>query len=80
MIYLWDVLIFCAQGFADLEGLRVSAHCFIRRTGEIIQYVPFTKRAWHAGVSTFEGRERCNDFGIGIELEGTDASIYPSTI
>jgi AmpD protein len=64
------------ESFADLEGLRVSAHCFIRRTGEIIQYVPFTKRAWHAGVSTFEGRKRCNDFSIGIELEGTDTQAY----
>ncbi|KAA9002582.1 1,6-anhydro-N-acetylmuramyl-L-alanine amidase AmpD [Affinibrenneria salicis] len=58
--------------FADISHLRVSAHCLIRRDGEIIQYVPFTHRAWHAGVSCFNGRERCNDFSIGIELEGTD--------
>ncbi|MEQ3440863.1 1,6-anhydro-N-acetylmuramyl-L-alanine amidase AmpD [Pseudoalteromonas sp. BZP1] len=64
------------ESFADLKGLRVSAHCFIRRTGEIIQYVPFEKRAWHAGISTFEGRERCNDFSVGIELEGTDTKAY----
>ncbi len=62
--------------FVDLKGLRVSAHCFIRRTGEVIQYVPFTKRAWHAGVSVFEGREHCNDFSVGIELEGTDSLPY----
>lgn len=58
--------------FAEIHHLRVSAHCLIRRDGQIIQYVPFNKRAWHAGVSVFEGRERCNDFSIGIELEGTD--------
>ncbi|MDR0805474.1 MAG: 1,6-anhydro-N-acetylmuramyl-L-alanine amidase AmpD [Enterobacteriaceae bacterium] len=58
--------------FAEIHHLRVSAHCLIRRDGEIIQYVPFDKRAWHAGVSQFDGRERCNDFSIGIELEGTD--------
>ncbi|QTF07137.1 1,6-anhydro-N-acetylmuramyl-L-alanine amidase AmpD [Brenneria izadpanahii] len=58
--------------FAAICHLRVSAHCLIRRDGEIIQYVPFHLRAWHAGVSVFEGRERCNDFSIGIELEGTD--------
>ena len=63
--------------FADIVHLRVSAHCLIRRDGEIIQYVPFDKRAWHAGVSIFAGRERCNDFSIGIELEGTD--VLPFT-
>ncbi|MEL7308041.1 MAG: 1,6-anhydro-N-acetylmuramyl-L-alanine amidase AmpD, partial [Pseudomonadota bacterium] len=64
------------ESFTDLKGLRVSAHCFIRRTGEVIQYVPFEKRAWHAGISMFEGRERCNDFSVGIELEGTDTLAY----
>ncbi len=58
--------------FAEIAHLRVSAHCLIRRDGEIVQYVPFDKRAWHAGVSNYQGRERCNDFSIGIELEGTD--------
>ncbi|MCW2477792.1 1,6-anhydro-N-acetylmuramyl-L-alanine amidase AmpD [Candidatus Symbiopectobacterium sp. NZEC135] len=58
--------------FQDISHLRVSAHCLIRRDGSIVQYVPFDKRAWHAGVSQFAGRERCNDFSIGIELEGTD--------
>jgi len=54
----------------------VSAHCLIRRDGEIVQYVPFHQRAWHAGVSQYQGRERCNDFSIGIELEGTDTLPY----
>jgi AmpD protein len=65
--------------FADLAGLRVSAHLLIRRNGECIQYVPFHRRAWHAGVSSFLGRERCNDFSIGIELEGADDSGYTET-
>lgn len=58
--------------FAEIHQLRVSAHCLIRRDGEIVQYVPFDQRQWHAGVSVHQGRERCNDFSIGIELEGTD--------
>lgn len=62
--------------FAEIAHLRVSAHCLIRRDGEIVQYVPFDKRAWHAGVSQYQGRERCNDFSIGIELEGTDTLAY----
>ncbi|MCD1597432.1 1,6-anhydro-N-acetylmuramyl-L-alanine amidase AmpD [Rheinheimera aquimaris] len=62
--------------FASLAGVRVSAHCVIWRDGSIFQYVPFAKRAWHAGVSNFAGRERCNDFSIGIELEGTDNLPY----
>lgn len=62
--------------FAEIAHLRVSAHCLIRRDGEIVQYVPFDKRARHAGVSQYQGRERCNDFSIGIELEGTDTLAY----
>ncbi len=62
--------------FAEIVHLRVSAHCLIRRDGEIVQYVPFNKRAWHAGVSCYQGREKCNDFSIGIELEGTDTQAY----
>lgn len=62
--------------FNDLEGLEVSAHCVIRRDGLIEQYVPFEQRAWHAGISSFEGVEGCNDFSIGIELEGTDCTVY----
>lgn len=62
--------------FAGIAGLRVSAHYLIRRDGELVQYVPVTARAWHAGVSSWRGRERCNDFSIGIELEGCDESPY----
>jgi N-acetyl-anhydromuramoyl-L-alanine amidase len=64
------------ESFSDLKGLEVSAHCVIRRDGLVEQYVPFDKRAWHAGVSSFEGIEACNDYSIGIELEGTDKSAY----
>lgn len=62
--------------FKDLDGVHVSAHLVIRRDGEVIQFVPFTERAWHAGVSEFEGRAGCNDFSIGIELEGSDHVPY----
>ena len=62
--------------FADIAALQVSAHLLIRRDGEIIQYVPFHLRAWHAGVSNYNGRENCNDFSIGIELEGSDQVPY----
>ena len=62
--------------FAQIAGARVSAHVLIRRDGELVQYVPFGRRAWHAGVSQFEGRAACNDFSIGIEFEGTDDSRY----
>jgi len=58
--------------FRDICGLQVSAHVLIRRDGEIIQFVPFHDRAWHAGSSCHEGRDGCNDFSVGIELEGTD--------
>ena len=62
--------------YADLLGVKVSSHILIRRDGEIIQFVPFNRRAWHAGESIFEGMTDCNDFSIGIELEGTDDSPY----
>jgi len=62
--------------FAGIVGLRVSAHVLIRRDGELRQYVPFTARAWHAGESSYCGRTACNDFSIGIELEGTDETPY----
>lgn len=62
--------------FAGLRDLRVSAHLLIRRNGEATQYVSFDRRAWHAGVSQFEGRTRCNDFSIGIELEGCDSRPF----
>jgi N-acetyl-anhydromuramoyl-L-alanine amidase len=58
--------------YEELSKLRVSAHFLIRRNGELLQFVPCTQRAWHAGVSSWQGRERCNDFSIGIELEGSD--------
>lgn len=62
--------------FPAVANLKVSAHLLIKRTGDIIQFVPFVKRAWHAGESFFQGRARCNDFSIGIELEGTDHVPY----
>ena len=62
--------------FREIEKLQVSAHLLIRRDGEIVQYVPFDRRAWHAGQSCFDGRDRCNDFSIGIELEGSDDQPY----
>lgn len=58
--------------FAQIATLRVSAHFLIRRDGELVQFVSCDKRAWHAGVSRWQGRERCNNFSIGIELEGCD--------
>ena len=58
--------------YAEISGLRVSAHFFIRRDGQLLQFVSTEDRAWHAGVSCWDGRERCNDFSVGIELEGSD--------
>lgn len=62
--------------FGAIAALRVSAHLLIRRDGELVQYVPFHRRAWHAGASRWQGREDCNDFSVGIELEGTDDGGY----
>ncbi|MDW8470014.1 MAG: 1,6-anhydro-N-acetylmuramyl-L-alanine amidase AmpD [Burkholderiales bacterium] len=62
--------------FAELAGVRVSAHFLIRRDGELVQFVPVARRAWHAGVSCWRARERCNDFSVGIELEGTDEDEF----
>lgn len=62
--------------FREIDGLQVSSHLLIRRDGEVVQYVPFGKRAWHAGQSCFDGRDACNDFSIGIELEGQDDEVY----
>ncbi|MGA8862423.1 MAG: 1,6-anhydro-N-acetylmuramyl-L-alanine amidase AmpD [Gallionella sp.] len=59
--------------YAAIAGLKVSAHFFVRRDGHIIQFVPCLMRAWHAGESCWQGTTRCNDFSLGIELEGTDA-------
>lgn len=62
--------------FAEIDHLRVSAHLLVRRDGELIQFVPFDRRAWHAGESCFHARTRCNDFSIGVELEGADHIPY----
>lgn len=62
--------------FAEIEGLKVSAHCLIERDGSLTQFVSFDDRAWHAGVSSWQGMEDCNDFSIGIELEGCDEEAY----
>jgi Negative regulator of beta-lactamase expression len=62
--------------FAGLAEVRVSAHLLIRRDGETVQFVPFDQRAWHAGASSFAGRSRCNDFSVGIELEGDDEHAF----
>ena len=62
--------------FAEIRDVRVSAHLLIRRTGEMVQFVSFDRRAWHAGASCFRGRDNCNDFSIGIELEGADDEPY----
>lgn len=62
--------------FAGLRGLRVSAHLLVRRSGRMVQYVPFHRRAFHSGVSSWQGRERVNDFSIGIEIEGADGIPY----
>lgn len=62
--------------YAEIQHLRVSAHFFIRRDGELVQFVATQDRAWHAGVSRWRGRDRCNDFSIGIELEGSDSLLF----
>ena len=62
--------------YAKLAELKVSVHFLVRRDGEVIQFVPCEKRAWHAGASSWHGRERCNDFSIGIELEGCDDAPF----
>ncbi|MEW6120319.1 MAG: 1,6-anhydro-N-acetylmuramyl-L-alanine amidase AmpD [Pseudomonadota bacterium] len=62
--------------YQGIRGLRVSAHFVIRRDGSLIQFVPCSMRAWHAGTSNWEGRERCNDFSVGIELEGSDETPF----
>ena len=62
--------------FAALAGLRVSSHFLIRRDGGLIQFVPLAERAWHAGASSWRARERCNDFSVGVELEGVDDGAF----
>jgi AmpD protein len=81
----WIDRLFCGNlpatahpSFGEIAALRVSAHVLIRRDGECTQYVPFGERAWHAGRSSYGEREACNDFSIGIELEGADTLPYES--
>ena len=62
--------------FEEIHEMQVSSHVLIKRDGEIVQFVPFHERAWHAGKSEFCGRKRCNDFSVGIELEGTDSDKF----
>jgi len=62
--------------FRDLAGQRVSAHFLVRRDGALLQFVPVQRRAWHAGASSWRGRARCNDYSIGVELEGTDRDAF----
>jgi N-acetyl-anhydromuramoyl-L-alanine amidase len=62
--------------YAEIAHLKVSSHFFIRRDGELIQFASCNDRAWHAGASNWQGRERCNDFSIGIELEGSDFEVF----
>lgn len=62
--------------FARLRGLQVSAHFFIRRSGRVLQFVSCDQRAWHAGASIWRGREKCNDWSIGIELEGLEGDVF----
>jgi len=62
--------------FQTIRGLQVSAHFFIRRTGEVVQFVDCNQRAWHAGASSWQGRPNCNDYAIGIELEGLEGDLF----
>ena len=62
--------------FQDIKALKVSSHLFIRRDGSLFQFVPLQKRAWHAGESSYQGIEKCNDYSIGIEVEGDDDTPY----
>ncbi len=65
--------------FSQIDGLRVSAHLLIRRDGALVQFVSLNKRAWHAGESSYCGRSQCNDFSVGIELEGTDDTEFTAS-
>ena len=62
--------------FREIAGLRVSSHFLVRRDGELVQFVPTGRRAWHAGASRWRGRDRCNDFSVGVELEGSDSDGF----
>ena len=65
--------------FRDIAALRVSAHFLVRRDGELVQFVPVERRAWHAGASCWRGRSRCNDYSVGIELEGAEGELFEDT-
>ena len=67
------------ESFESLDGVKVSAHFYIKRSGEIVQFVSVNDIAWHAGVSKFNGRQGCNDFSVGIEMQGTDKTKYESS-
>lgn len=75
-LFLGKIDVNAHPSFTDIAQLQVSAHCLIKRDGRIIQYVCFNDKAWHAGVSCFNGKDKCNDFSLGIELEGTDDIPY----
>lgn len=75
-LFLGDIDCSCHPSFESLIGVEVSAHFLIARDGSLTQFVNVNDRAWHAGVSEYQGRESCNDFSIGIELEGTDTCAY----
>lgn len=75
-LFMGNIDVEAHPSFCDLAGVTVSAHCLIRRDGSVIQYVSFDDKAWHAGVSCFNDKEKCNDFSIGIELEGADNIDY----
>ena len=75
-LFLNELDVSSHDSFGDLDGVRVSSHLLIDRLGEITQYVAFDEKAWHAGVSSWRNRPECNDFAIGIELEGTDVQPY----
>lgn len=62
--------------FKEIQGLKVSSHFLVRRDGELVQFVPVHKRAWHAGASSWRGRRRCNDFSVGVELEGAEEAPF----
>jgi AmpD protein len=75
-LFRGDIDLQAHPSFADLQGLRVSSHFLIRRDGSMVQFVGLAQRAWHAGQSAFQGRTACNDFSVGIELEGCDAEGF----
>ncbi|MCY4657089.1 MAG: 1,6-anhydro-N-acetylmuramyl-L-alanine amidase AmpD [Gammaproteobacteria bacterium] len=77
-LFLNNLNIDVDPSFSSLQNVRVSSHVFIDRQGDVTQFVPFDRRAWHAGKSNFQGRSSCNDFSIGIELEGTDSTVFES--